>query len=153
MKKFIEKLIGRLEELYDRNDKTKKMAYEEQDWEKFDLFTHRCEGIYSAISIVNQLAEEYKSGTLCYLGSPCEYQNKDIRVDDNKGWIPCSERLPEIGERVLLWVYGRVHIGERTKARLFEEYEIFSLENRTSESRKRIEAWQPLPPEYQPKGE
>jgi hypothetical protein len=59
MKEFIEKLIGRLEELYDRNDKTKKIAYEEQDWEKFDLFTHRCEGIYSAIAIVNQLAEEY----------------------------------------------------------------------------------------------
>lgn len=76
MKEFAEKLIERLEELYDRNDKTKKIAYKEQDWEKFDLFTHRCEGIYSAIAIVNDLASEY-----------------------NNGWIPCEERLPEETEQ------------------------------------------------------
>lgn len=29
------------------------------------------------IKIVNQLAEEYKHCNLCYLGSPCEYQNAD----------------------------------------------------------------------------
>lgn len=73
MKEFIEKLIGRLEELYARNDKTKKMAYEEQDWEKFDLFTHRCEGIYSAISIVDQLAEEYNNDF-------CEWFKYDYRT-------------------------------------------------------------------------
>ena len=59
MKEFIEKLIGRLEEVYNRNDKVKKEAYEEQDWERFGFFTHRNEGIYIAISIINQLAEEY----------------------------------------------------------------------------------------------
>lgn len=57
---FIENLIGRLEEIYNRNDKAKKEAYEEQDWERFDLFTHRNEGVYTSISIVNQLAEEMK---------------------------------------------------------------------------------------------
>ena len=73
MKEFIEKLIGMLEELYARNDKTKKMAYEEKDWEKFDLFTHRCEGIYSAISIVNQLAEEYNNDF-------CEWKDDAIGI-------------------------------------------------------------------------
>lgn len=47
-------IVEKLEELYDRNDKTKKMAYEEQDWERFDLFTYRNEGIYNAINIVKQ---------------------------------------------------------------------------------------------------
>ena len=60
MKEFVEKLIGRLEEIYDRNDKAKKEAYKEQNWEYFDLFAHRNEGVYTSISIVNQLAEEYK---------------------------------------------------------------------------------------------
>ena len=61
MKEFIEKLIGRLEEIYDRNDKAKKEAYEEQEWERFDFFTHRNEGIYTAMAIVNKLAEEYNN--------------------------------------------------------------------------------------------
>ena len=91
MKEFIEKLIGMLEELYARNDKTKKMAYEEKDWEKFDLFTHRCEGIYSAISIVNQLAEEYKLSEM------------------QTGWIACSERLPEVSGEYYTYVYYDGH--------------------------------------------
>ena len=109
------------------------------------------------IKIVNQLAEEHNL-TPCYLGSPCEYQNEnailpnELLADDN-GWIPCSERLPNIGERVFLWVYGRVHIGKRIDAKLFEEYDIFILESGTNESTKRIEAWQPLPAPYMPKGE
>ncbi len=59
MKEFIEKLIGRLEELYNSNDKMKKKAYEKQDWENFELFTHGNEGVKESIEIVNQLAEEY----------------------------------------------------------------------------------------------
>ena len=127
MNEFIEKLIGMLEELYARNDKTKKMAYEEKDWEKFDLFTHRCEGIYSAIEIVNQLAEEY-----------------------NNGWIPCSERLPENISTVLVQVeefesptigwYGNID-GWRLLEKDFDELNDFT-----------VIAWQPLPPAYQPKG-
>lgn len=34
-------------------------------------------GIECAIDIINQLAEEYKNCALCYLGSPCEYQNPE----------------------------------------------------------------------------
>ena len=87
--------------------------------------------------IVQEVAKEY---------------GKDTNVRSN-GWIPCSERLPNIGERVLLWVYGQVHIGKRIDAKLFEEYDIFSLENKTNESTKRIEAWMPLPIAPYQKGE
>ena len=48
-------------------------------------------GLRKAKIIVNQVAEEYKHVTTCYLQSPCEYQNEDIRIDENSGWIPCSK--------------------------------------------------------------
>lgn len=106
-----------------------------------------------ALSIVSEVEAEYgkKGCALCYLGSPCEYQNEDVRIpDEPMGWIPCSERLPEIGQRVLLWVYGKVHIGERMGHKLFEKYDVFDLKNGTFESTKRIEAWMPLPEAYKP---
>ena len=87
MKKFIEKLIGRLEEVHYRNNKMKKKAYKEKDWERFDLLTHRNEGIYGAIEIVNQLAEEY-----------------------NNGWIICSSgEMPKCGEFDIKKVWVTMH--------------------------------------------
>ena len=78
MREFIEKLISKLEEIYNRNDKVKKKAYEEQDWEYFDLFMHRNEGVYTSISTVRQLAEEYRKaeeqGLLLRL--PCKVGNE-----------------------------------------------------------------------------
>ena len=74
----------------------------------------------------------------------------EVEAEYGNGWIPCSERLPEIGQRVLLWVYGRVHIGERMGHKLFEKYDVFDLKNGTLESTKRIEAWKPLPSPYKP---
>ncbi len=79
MKEFIDKLIERLEEVHEMNDKSKKSAYEEEDWKKFDLLSGRNQGINIAISIIKQLAEEYKGG-----------------------WIPCSERLPVWFDNVLV---------------------------------------------------
>lgn len=55
---MIEKICARLEELYDRNDRQKRTAYEEQDWEKFDLFMHRNDGVYSALAIVQEAAKK-----------------------------------------------------------------------------------------------
>ena len=56
-----------------------------------------CDGLNEAIKIVSEVEAEFKEGcTLCYLGSPCEYQNKDVRVPDELiGWIPCEKELPE----------------------------------------------------------
>ena len=59
---MIEKILERLEELYDRNDRQKKTAYDEQDWEKFDLFMHRNEGVYWALATVQEVAKEYGNG-------------------------------------------------------------------------------------------
>ena len=86
MKEFIEKLIGRLEEIYDRNDKAKKEAYKEQEWERFDFFTHRNEGIYIAMAIINKLAEEYNNDVCEWeryeekriFFKHCTYRNEDI---------------------------------------------------------------------------
>jgi len=141
MKEFIEKLIGRLEELYDRIDKSKKEAYEEKDWERFDLFTHRNEGVYGAIAIVNQLAEEYA---------------KDINVSTidagellGNGWIPCSERLPEE------WEYYLVSDGQSTFIAEYADYEWRYHSNEQTKDYVTVSvlAWQPLPAPYQPKGE
>ena len=121
MKEFIEKLIGRLEEIYNRNDKAKKKAYEEQDWEYFDIFTHRNEGVYTSISIVNQLAEEYKGG-----------------------WIPCSEKLPESGVHVLC--YGKNSLGSfKYEVSVYaEEIECWMCSKIAD-----VIAWQPLPAPYE----
>lgn len=86
MKEFIEKLIGRLEEEYD-NMIT-------------GYYVRATDFRNKTLEIVNRLAEEYTHCTLCYLQSPCEYQNEDARLPisefaDDNGWIPCSERLPE----------------------------------------------------------
>ena len=83
MQKAFEDIVERLEERMDR--------------------PYRRISIQTVIEIVNQVAEEYKHVTTCYLQSPCEYQNEDIRVDENDGWIPCSERLPKVETEVLIY--------------------------------------------------
>ena len=64
------------------------------------------------ISIVSEVEAEYskKGCALCYLGSPCEYQNEDVRIPDElMGWIPCSEKLPKNTDDVLVTTaYGLV---------------------------------------------
>ena len=127
MNEFIEKLIGRLEEKAN------------QTW----LVLAERNGYERAIEIVNQLAEEY-----------------------NNGWIPCSERLPEEhitkdghvdpSEEVLVYIYygencvsngcGVSRYWEHTK---FHKNPWIDLEC----GKENVVAWQPLPPEYQPKGE
>ena len=175
MNEFIKKLIERLEELYDRNDKSKKDAYEEQDWERFDLFTHRNEGIYTAISIVNQLAEEYsrkhvtndlavvESLPSLYPLQPFEEEAIHRVVDVAKkisvskmetvDWIPCSERLPEEhGEYLVWWT-------DLTQNEYYEITEYHPAEGwigdipQAVEGKYTVIAWQPLPAPYQPEGE
>lgn len=71
----------------------------------------------------------------------------------NGGWIPCSERLPEMFKYVLVWCKGRfvdgTHVGEECK-----NYGIGIVYNKwkvcQSKDIKDIEviAWQPLPEPY-----
>ena len=83
---MIEKILEMLETLYDMNEKTKKNAFDEQDWEKFYLFMHRNEGVYFATKIVQEVAKEY---------------GKDTNVRST-GWISTAEMLfPRYGQKVL----------------------------------------------------
>ena len=81
------------------------------------------EGFYEAYEIIKQVAEEY-----------------------NNGWIPVSKRLPEENGRYLVCL-GYACACELTfkDGRWFNPY----IDNEYLG----VTAWQPLPPEYQPKGE
>lgn len=136
MKEFVKKLIGRLEELYDENDKMKKKAYEEQDWENFELFTHGNEGVEESIEIVNQLAEEY-----------------------NNGWINADVESPT--ENGLYWGYyvassytgtdGVKHT-ECKYASIYWEDNLWLYDPRSFRTVDEVIAWKKIAP-YQPKGE
>ena len=76
MKEFIEKLIGRLEETRWTTIFDTSCIFENDKLDK-------------CIQIVNQLTEEYK-----------ELFGKTEQL--NNGWIPCSERLPEVETKVLI---------------------------------------------------
>lgn len=84
---------------------------------------------------------------------------KKEAAEYNNGWIPCSEKLPERNNPVLCWVRS-------TTIASGETYIIGSCDNgfwflQTYEighhhfpvKDYKVVAWQPLPPEYQPKGE
>ena len=71
MKEFIDKLIERLEE-------ERKIAYNTYMNYEMNVDLGRAFGAERAIDIVNQLAEEYKVSEM------------------PTGWIPCSERLPQV---------------------------------------------------------
>ena len=78
-------------------------------------------------------------------GKPCglTLQSSDGNAVDlvpAQKWIPCSERLPKIGEKVLVstkkTVFTQVYKG------IYSDPKRWAWENN---SVKRIEAWQPLP--------
>ena len=122
MKEFVEKLIGRLEELKSNpNEKTCR--------ENILLAMQKNLTIYSAIEIVNQLAEEY-----------------------NNGWISCEERLPESH----CWTItcdkeGNIHMFFYRDGYFHESYGGKTITEQNERFYVPI-AWMPLPETYQ-KGE
>ena len=125
MKEFVEKLIERLGGL--------KTGYE--DYPRKIIQVYADDKIDSAMKIVKELAEEYKSNLSETLTS----------------WIPCSERLPEDGNKVIITTKaGNVMAGIYTKHYGFRKNEGFTcdvcfiyLES--------VVAWMPLPEPYKPK--
>jgi hypothetical protein len=111
MKEFIEKLIGRLEEY--------RKGYKSGLGELTDELVFRV--MCNVISIVNELAEEYKNTNIItdflqyardnadnydtnegwsladLIDLSIKYSEETINASTNtsSGWIPCSERLPE----------------------------------------------------------
>ena len=147
MNEFIEKLIGRLEE--EKEGAKKRNAFDSE------LSYKR------AIEIVNQLAEEYKHCALCYLQSPCEYQNEnailqDELLADKSGWIPCSSgTMPKENEKIMLTFKNSagLHVGEATYKNKMFFYVTDTEFGYYEEVYKNPIAWKPKDAPYQPKGE
>ena len=80
-------------------------------------------------------------------------------------WIPVSERLPEVNQRVLVTSYGRVCYAMMTSADGNSGYPIFRLQDSLNErvicettvhsefTTSRITAWMPLPQPYNAESE
>lgn len=73
---------------------------------------------------------------------------KDLAEEHNNGWIPCSERLPEVFHNVLICTKeGGRSIGHRCPNQAFGRY--YDLHSSPIDN---VIAWQPLPAPYK-KGE
>ncbi len=123
MKEFIENLLGRLEELRDRYQDKYGFCSDNVDYGKTI-------GLNDAISIVNQLAEEY-----------------------NNGWIPCSKRLPNEQEMIEMYcrnAYGSEFIvmieGADKPTTLYRTWDGFWMDDNGNSYK--VLAWQQLPEPY-----
>lgn len=112
--------------------------------------------IYKCSTIVSEVEAEYgkKGCALCYLGSPCEYQNEDVRIPDElMGWIPCSERLPEDFQSVLCYAESlarrpdTMFIGSQKHGCWFLQS---SIGTESFPTQYEVLAWMPLPEPYKP---
>ena len=76
-------------------------------------------------------------------------------TDINVGWIPCSEEMPPLRERVLLTVYVECGYFNVEIAEYFGDYDwLFDDDCYSYTSAKwEVIAWQPLPEPFKPKGE
>lgn len=97
---------------------------------------------------VNQL----RTYTPCYLGSPCEYQNEDIKMQPQTGWIPVTERLPEDYQRVLVTIVN--YAGDKV-VRVAEyrnrimAFQIKENNEKWEVGEKGLLAWMPMPKPYE----
>ena len=163
MNEFINKLIDRLEETRWTTIFDTSCIFENSKLDK-------------CIEIVNQLAEEYKHCALCYLQSPCEYQNAESSCEKceeynnekhycpkfcyvienavkelkehNNGWIPCSEQ-EEPTENGKYFVYVQ-HYSNKD---LYDVCIVDWFGEWKVSYNWNVIAWMPLPAPYQPKGE
>lgn len=134
-------------------DTARKMGVEENvqiftlnEWLKIGRRLERSDGVL--IDNVDMIIEDILSK---YLGTPITAGTMNIprvskivnQVDEehNNGWIPCSERLPEDGTRVIACLkHGLVTELKYKSAGVFEGINEYVAEV--------IDAWQPLPEPY-----
>ena len=66
---------------------------------------------------------------------------------EQASWIPVSERLPEVGKKVLVFAYGHDVLTARMQKRTENEYPVFECNGTYLELAKqgRITHWMPLP--------
>ena len=154
-------------------------------------FNQRYKAFAESIEIVNQVAEEYKHGHFgcnsngqhercvdcglrgeCshynteWFGSNSEIPNMSENITSSDGWIPCSERLPEVygdtksSDVVLVCGYDEESdynwqaMGFYVKTEAIKRW-FFAECKDTDKPIDWIDivAWQPLPAPYKPKGE
>ena len=135
MKEFIEKLIGRLEELKSLVPVNRVLdnIIESKPKELGQLIAYE-----KSIKAVNELAEEF---------------GKDTNVTTKDGWIPCSERLPEEdGNYLVQQEDGRINILHYCKGWNCTYMDVDKTRWSNACERKDIIAWQPLPAPFK-KGE
>lgn len=173
MKEFIENLIERLGESVSL-PKMERMECRvgKKQTQGFVL------GVRSSVEIVNQLAEEYKdintiTDFLQYVRNNADnpnYENDngwsladliDLSIkfckaeEYNNGWIPCSERLPEEKQEVMLTFKNSagLHVGEATYKNNVFFYVTDTEFGYYEEVYKNPIAWKLKDVPYQPKGE
>ena len=126
MNKAFEKILERLEELQNNL-----LAQTEGD---VNLQVGVINGVMYSKKIVKEVAGEYTS---------TEHINCSTDTSTNtstNGWIPCSERLPEVGQIVLENVRKPSKYVNKGTPIIITEYEdVYYWRNGT------ILAWQPLP--------
>ena len=130
MKEFVEKLIERLEEL--KEDSINENCPVVPNSEDSEM-EHSCASCFlnASIKIVNQLAEEY---------NPPKSRGLE------NGWIPCSERLPE----VLQWVLIQTKQGDMDVVKYIGETKCWGYDFYHRIHQRMVIAWQPLPKPYKP---
>lgn len=77
--------------------------------------------------------------SFCYLDSPCPYQNEEIKVEQTaQQWIPCSERLPDGEQHLLVSVHDN---SEFTTIDIWTGTTFWTFDHH-------VIAWMPLPEPY-----
>lgn len=84
-----------------------------------------------------EMAIESLEHTPCYLDSPCEYQNPDIKIPPQTDWIPVTERLPDKENKKYVVTLDDGEVENRWWLGCF-----------WVESVGRVVAWMPLPEPY-----
>lgn len=126
--KIIEKLEEQIKE-YDERIERRKGACHFDETENMRKLDDRAKGIEQAIEIVKQAAAEYE---VCAKNA-------------HTGWIPCSERLPEDGQIIIVTdESGKADVGE------YDADGKFCVNESYFPPAFHFIAWQPLPEPYQP---
>lgn len=93
----------------------------------------------------NRIINAIENPKITYLHVSKEYalvekDYLDELLKDNNGWIKCSDRLPSIGERVLVW--GKWHLGSVPVIGAYRGMGVWNSLPKLNE----ITHWKPLQP-------